>query len=191
MRLAPKRATRGADGLWFAGEPDRGIGLKQAEIAAQSPLRNRLSPMRFVVAFVEVSLLADFVYEGARSIVGPYLASFGASATIVGFVAGSARPWPWWRGCPAVECRIAPGGIGFSPSPATRSRSWPCRCWPPRRRLASSDAGKGDFMSRPAVASCRVDQEVRPSRAISPRAFPVVSRSCVHSYAEARATRSP
>ncbi len=35
-----------------------------------------------------VSLLADMTYEGARSITGPYLAYLGASATIVGFVAG-------------------------------------------------------------------------------------------------------
>jgi nitrate/nitrite transporter NarK len=33
-------------------------------------------------------MLADFVYEGARSIVGPFLATFGASAALVGFVTG-------------------------------------------------------------------------------------------------------
>ena len=49
---------------------------------------NRLSPLRFVVAFGVVSLLADFVYEGARSITGPYLATLGASATVVGAVTG-------------------------------------------------------------------------------------------------------
>lgn len=49
---------------------------------------NRLTPMRFVVAFGVVSLLADFVYEGARSIIGPYLATFGASAALVGAVTG-------------------------------------------------------------------------------------------------------
>jgi MFS family permease len=35
-----------------------------------------------------VSLFADFVYEGARSINGPYLAVLGASATLVGVIAG-------------------------------------------------------------------------------------------------------
>jgi MFS family permease len=50
---------------------------------------NRLSAMRFVVAFGVVSLLADFVYEGARSIVGPFLATFGASAGLVGFITGA------------------------------------------------------------------------------------------------------
>lgn len=51
--------------------------------------RNRLSPMRFVLGFGVVSMLADFVYEGARSVIGPYLASFGASAALVGFITGA------------------------------------------------------------------------------------------------------
>lgn len=51
--------------------------------------RNRLSAVRFIVAFGVVSLLADFVYEGARSIVGPYLATLGASATLVGLLTGA------------------------------------------------------------------------------------------------------
>ena len=33
-------------------------------------------------------MLADIVYEGARAITGPYLATFGASAGLVGFVTG-------------------------------------------------------------------------------------------------------
>lgn len=49
---------------------------------------NRLAPMRFVITFGVVSMLADFVYEGARAITGPYLATFGASAALVGFVTG-------------------------------------------------------------------------------------------------------
>jgi hypothetical protein len=39
--------------------------------------RNRLSPLRFVLVFGVVSMLADVVYEGARGVVGPYLATFG------------------------------------------------------------------------------------------------------------------
>jgi MFS family permease len=35
-----------------------------------------------------VSFFADFVYEGARSVNGPYLAVLGASATLVGIIAG-------------------------------------------------------------------------------------------------------
>jgi MFS family permease len=48
-----------------------------------------LRPWHFVLAFGLVSLLADMVYEGARSIIGPYLATLGASATIVGIAAGA------------------------------------------------------------------------------------------------------
>ncbi|MFD8708481.1 MFS transporter [Kitasatospora sp. NPDC059648] len=48
-----------------------------------------MRPWRFVVWFGTVSLLADFVYEGARSITGPLLASLGATATVVGLVSGA------------------------------------------------------------------------------------------------------
>jgi MFS family permease len=47
------------------------------------------SPWRAVVGFGLVSLAGDFVYEGARSISGPLLASLGASALLVGLVAGA------------------------------------------------------------------------------------------------------
>jgi hypothetical protein len=47
-----------------------------------------LAPWRFVVLFGLVSLFADTVYEGARSIIGPFLATLGASAVIVGVAAG-------------------------------------------------------------------------------------------------------
>ncbi|WP_244217125.1 MFS transporter [Streptomyces carpinensis] len=49
----------------------------------------RMGPWRFVVWFGTVSLLADVVYEGARSITGPLLASLGASALVVGLVTGA------------------------------------------------------------------------------------------------------
>ncbi|MFD5141414.1 MFS transporter [Streptomyces sp. NPDC058378] len=47
-----------------------------------------MSAWRFVIAFGTVSLLADFVYEGARSITGPLLAHLGATAAVVGVVTG-------------------------------------------------------------------------------------------------------
>ena len=50
---------------------------------------NRLTPMRFVLTFGLISGLGDFVYEGARSITGPYLATFGASAALVGLITGA------------------------------------------------------------------------------------------------------
>lgn len=45
--------------------------------------------LRFVILLGFVSLFADICYEGSRGIIGPYLASLGASATAVGFVAGA------------------------------------------------------------------------------------------------------
>jgi MFS family permease len=44
--------------------------------------------IRFIVLLGFVSLFGDMTYEGARSIVGPYLATLGASAAAVGIVAG-------------------------------------------------------------------------------------------------------
>src|SRR6202521_3364731 len=43
---------------------------------------------RFVLIIGVVNFFADMTYEGARSINGPFLGSLGASAAIVGFVAG-------------------------------------------------------------------------------------------------------
>src|SRR5436189_4567180 len=42
----------------------------------------------FVLIIGIVNLFADMAYEGGRSITGPFLGSLGASATIIGFVAG-------------------------------------------------------------------------------------------------------
>jgi MFS family permease len=44
--------------------------------------------MGFVLTFGVVSMLADVVYEGARSITGPFLATLGATAVMVGFITG-------------------------------------------------------------------------------------------------------
>jgi len=46
------------------------------------------SALRFVLIIGIANFFADFTYEGARGIVGPFLGSLGASAAIVGFVAG-------------------------------------------------------------------------------------------------------
>jgi MFS family permease len=46
------------------------------------------SAWRVVVGFGVVSLAADMVYEGARSVYGPLLAGLGASAFVVGLVTG-------------------------------------------------------------------------------------------------------
>lgn len=50
---------------------------------------NRSRALRLVVTFGVVSLLGDVTYEGARSITGPFLGLLGASAVVVGFVAGA------------------------------------------------------------------------------------------------------
>src|SRR6266576_676075 len=50
-------------------------------------MKNR-SAFRFVLIIGIVNLFADLTYEGGRGIVGPFLGSLGASAAIVGFVAG-------------------------------------------------------------------------------------------------------
>lgn len=72
-----------ARGAWWPPLPCAAV------TAAAAPLRNRLSPMRFVVGFGVVSMLGDVVYEGARSVIGPFLADLGASAALVGVVAGA------------------------------------------------------------------------------------------------------
>ncbi len=65
------------------------------QVLPPGPVHNRcvtgrpLKPWHFVLVFGVVSLLADMVYEGARSIIGPYLATLGASAAVVGLVAGA------------------------------------------------------------------------------------------------------
>ncbi|MEU6660072.1 MFS transporter [Streptomyces sp. NPDC046821] len=48
-----------------------------------------MRPWRFVIWFGTISLLADWVYEGARSVTGPLLASLGASAALIGIVTGA------------------------------------------------------------------------------------------------------
>lgn len=49
--------------------------------------KNRIA-LRFVVLIGILSFFADFTYEGSRSILGPYLATLGATATVIGIVTG-------------------------------------------------------------------------------------------------------
>jgi len=48
----------------------------------------RSHALRIVLAFGVVSLLADVVYEGARSVLGPFLATLGATAATVALISG-------------------------------------------------------------------------------------------------------
>ena len=50
--------------------------------------QKRKHAIRFIVAMGIVSLFADMTYEGAHSIIGPYLKDLGATATQVGIIAG-------------------------------------------------------------------------------------------------------
>ncbi|HET9366622.1 MAG TPA: hypothetical protein VFO22_01020, partial [Candidatus Udaeobacter sp.] len=50
-------------------------------------MRNR-SALHFVLIICIANFFADFTYECARGIIVPFLGSLGASAAIVGFVAG-------------------------------------------------------------------------------------------------------
>ena len=47
-------------------------------------MKNR-SALHFVLIIGIANFFADFTYEGARGIIGPFLGSLGASAAIVGW----------------------------------------------------------------------------------------------------------
>jgi len=49
---------------------------------------SRRAALKFVLIIGVVSFFADFTYEGARSVTGPFMAALGASGTVVGVVAG-------------------------------------------------------------------------------------------------------
>lgn len=49
---------------------------------------SKSAAIKFVILLCIISLFADMTYEGARSVTGAFLAELGASAIIVGFVAG-------------------------------------------------------------------------------------------------------
>jgi MFS family permease len=65
---------------------NHGISNEPANTGTERTARRRATA--FIVLIGTVSLFADMTYEGARSITGPYLGSLGASALVVGFVAG-------------------------------------------------------------------------------------------------------
>jgi MFS family permease len=59
-----------------------------ADLISITEKRMQRRALKFVLLIGVVSLFADFTYEGARSVTGPYLAILGATATLVGFIAG-------------------------------------------------------------------------------------------------------
>ena len=52
---------------------------------------DRRKAFQLIILFGVVSLLGDIVYEGARSVNGPYLKILGANAALVGIIAGIAE----------------------------------------------------------------------------------------------------
>jgi len=57
-------------------------------VTAPTKDSGRRKAVRFIILIGIVSLFGDMTYEGARSINGPFMATLGASATVVGIVAG-------------------------------------------------------------------------------------------------------
>ncbi|MFF4021167.1 MFS transporter [Streptomyces sp. NPDC001843] len=83
-------------------KPARATSAKPAP--SDGPPARGLSPWRFVTVFGGVSLLMDFVYEGARSVTGPLLAHLGASAALIGVVTGAGE-------AAALGLRLASGPL--------------------------------------------------------------------------------
>lgn len=50
--------------------------------------KNKKDALLLILLFGVISLLGDIIYEGARSVNGPYLNTLGASAAIVGLIVG-------------------------------------------------------------------------------------------------------
>jgi MFS family permease len=82
--MAPRRATP-------ACETRRAVleDAPRTPPPASALSRPRISATRFVVLFGIVSSLGDIVYEGARSVLGPYLGSLGAGAAAIGLITGA------------------------------------------------------------------------------------------------------
>src|SRR4051794_6265848 len=91
--------------------------------------QDRARALRFILCLGVVSLFADMTYEGARSIIGPFLKDLGASAAQVGLIAGFgemlAASLRFFTG--RLVDRPAP--IGRPPCWATSSTSSPSRRW--------------------------------------------------------------
>ncbi|TAL67604.1 MAG: MFS transporter [Bacteroidetes bacterium] len=49
---------------------------------------DKKSAIKFIILLGIISLLGDVIYEGARSVNGPYLKILGANAAVVGFIVG-------------------------------------------------------------------------------------------------------
>ena len=82
----PRAGARDPTAACRARTPDGDTSVGRA---SAGPGRAGWSPWQTVVGFGVVSLAADMVYEGARSVYGPLLGALGASALVVGAVTGA------------------------------------------------------------------------------------------------------
>jgi hypothetical protein len=64
------------------------LGKPMTNAPETAQAQRRGLALRFIVCLGVVSLFADMTYEGAHSIIGPYLKDLGASAFVVAMVAG-------------------------------------------------------------------------------------------------------
>src|ERR1700683_509741 len=64
------------------------MGKPVTDLQEQAPSRKRASAMRLIICLGGVSLFADMTYEGAHSIIGPFLRDLGATAFQVAIIAG-------------------------------------------------------------------------------------------------------
>src|SRR6266700_2511350 len=89
------------------------------------------SALQFVRIIGIVNFFADFTYEGARGIVGPFLGSLGASAAIVGFVAGLGELLGY--GLPSVSGYLPDNGrsLRLSWFPSASAAAFANRVWKP------------------------------------------------------------
>ncbi len=62
--------------------------MKSQQSSLSENVNDKKVAFQFIIILGIVSLFGDITYEGSRSIIGPYLAVLGASAGIVGLVAG-------------------------------------------------------------------------------------------------------
>lgn len=62
--------------------------MKSESKSTLTPANVRSKALRFVLFIGVLSFFADFTYEGSRSIVGPYLATFGAGAAAIAIITG-------------------------------------------------------------------------------------------------------
>jgi MFS family permease len=61
--------------------------MNESDVAAVPGSASKAA-LKYVLLIGVVSFFADFTYEGARSVTGPFMAVLGANGTIVGIVAG-------------------------------------------------------------------------------------------------------